>query len=200
MHTLNHPPYSQEAPEDTHWPPASHWGRSRCHWSKAAFAEAPVLSPEAPPFLLLPLRLGEAAQIAAAPEPLCAQGPPGGPPAPRPAPPSPAGPPALLPAAGLRGCALLGESRVLWAVPASLLVRLCHGGGRVGSKSRVRGRVPRTSQASRAPDLPKRTPLHPDEHRILREPESRCPRHQGCRPASSQCLRPRTEPNQLKPR
>ena len=100
MNTPN-PPYSQKAPEDTHWPPASPCGRTRCHLSKAAFAEALVLSPEAPLFLLLPLRLGEAAQIAAAPEPLCAQSSPGGPPAPCPAPPSPATPPAPIPAAGI---------------------------------------------------------------------------------------------------
>nr|XP_025146558.1 homeobox protein GBX-1 [Bubalus bubalis] len=59
-----------------------------------------------------PAGQGEAAQIAAASEPLCAPCPPDGLPAPRPASPAPAAPPAPLPAAGFRGCALLAEGKV----------------------------------------------------------------------------------------
>lgn len=98
-----------------HQPPLSR--RSRCHVSKTP-SETLVLPPEVPPFLLLPLGLGEAAQIAAASEPLCPPCSPGGLPAPCPAPPAPASPPAPLPAAGFRGCALLGEPWALWTVPA----------------------------------------------------------------------------------
>lgn len=67
---------------------------------QGCLAEPPILSPEAPPFLFLPFRLGETAQIAAASEPLCAPCSPGSLPAARPAPPTPATPPAPLPAAG----------------------------------------------------------------------------------------------------
>lgn len=157
-------------------------------------AEPPVLSPEAPPFLLVPLCLGEAAPVTAALDSLYAPCSPGGPPTPCPAPPPPATPPAALPAAGLRGRALLGESWVLWTVPQGFFFSRGRGVG----KRRVEGRaLARTSQPPRSPlnaHLSFQMSTVFSERLKADAPGPRAPA------LFSQCPEPRTELNPLEQR